>query len=292
MATFNILGCCVTRDIFSMHQNDGGHKVNQYINEFSPLFSLENGLDLDYDKYNSIDISSISSNFIKRCTYLDITKNIFNYITKKASDYLIIDPGPIRMGYIVFENGITCYAGRVSQKIINYMIEQKIFPPIYESLNFDYMSLREFEYRTIKYCNKLKTLYPTNRIILNEIQHGFLLFDRNDKKITTFKDSYELKRKNKLLSYIFEIMKRELKGCHIIYMPRNIMCDKHHYLGWAPLHFTKGYYDYGLEAINIILSSKSIAEEVDRLEKCRIKWQRLYATIFYHHLYNNFINRE
>ena len=291
MATFNMLGCCVSRDIFSMHKNDGGHQINQYVNEFSPFFSFEKGLDVDYDKYNNIDISSICSNFIKRCTYLDVTKNIFNYIKKKNSDYLIIDNGPVRVGYVVFENGVTCYAGRPSKKIIDYMIEKEIFPPIYEYLNFDYMSSREVEIRTIKYCNEIKKIYPVEKIIVNEIQHGFLLFDRNTKKVTTFSDVYELKQKNKLMSYIFEIMKRELKGCHIIHIPHNIMCDKYHYLGWAPLHFTKGYYDYGLEAINIIISSKSVDEEIEKLEKCRVKWQKLYAFIFYHHLYNNMVNK-
>ena len=291
MATFNMLGCCVSRDIFSMHKNDGGHQINQFVNEFSPFFSFENGLEIDYDKYNNVDISSISSNFVKRCTYLDITKNIFNYIKKKNSDYLIVDTGAVRTGYVVFENGITSYAGRISKKIIGYMVEQGIFPSPYEYLNFDYMSLREVEIRTIKYCNELKKMYAVEKIILNEIQHGFLLVDRKNKKITTFSDAYELKKKNRLMSYVFEIMKRELKGCHVIQMLHNVMCDKYHYLGWAPLHFTKGYYDYGLEAINIIISSKSMDEETERLEKCRLKWQKLYAFIFYNILYSNFVNK-
>lgn len=70
-----------------------------------------------------------------------------------------------------------------------------------------------------------------------------------------------------------------------------IICDKYHYLGWAPLHFTKGYYDYGLEAINIIVSSKSIDEEREKLKKCREKWEKIYALVFYKHLYSNLLNK-
>ena len=91
------------------------------------------------------------------------------------------------------------------------------------------------------------------------------------------------------MKFVFEIMKRELKGCHIIYMPHNIICDRHHYLNWAPLHFTRGYYDYALEAVNIIVSSKNRDNEFEMLEKCRLKWQRNYALFFYKYLYNNFI---
>lgn len=222
MTTFNILGCCVTRDIFSMHKNDGGYKINQYVNEFSPLFALDYGLDVDYNIYNSIDISSICSNFIKRCTYLDVTKNIFNYINKKNSDYLILDMGPIRIGYIVFENGVRCYGGGFSKKVINSMIDRKVFPPIYEYLNYNYMSLREVEERIIKYCAEIKKYYPVEKIILNELLHAFLLFDKKNKKIIPFKNSYELNQKNIFMSQVFEIMKRELNGCHIIYMPHNM----------------------------------------------------------------------
>jgi len=158
--TFNILGSCVCRDSFAFQDNDGGYKINFFVQNFSCLHALDEGLELDKTKYDSYNDSSLP-NFYKRCIYLDVTKNIFNFLTEYKSDYLIIDISNVRSPYIKFENGPMVSYGL--KPYINKMIESDILPAIEDEYTFDHMPLKEVKKRTIKYINRIKDLYKEDK---------------------------------------------------------------------------------------------------------------------------------
>ena len=90
-ATINILGTCVSRDTFSYHAQDGGYKIQKYVNEFDPFFFTGDFVKIDKAAYDAYDLSGMFSNFRKRCLYLDATKTVMDYIKEADSDYLVID---------------------------------------------------------------------------------------------------------------------------------------------------------------------------------------------------------
>ena len=47
----NILGCCVSRDIFSYQKDDGNYCISKYVNEFDMLSICDQPLDVDKQRY-------------------------------------------------------------------------------------------------------------------------------------------------------------------------------------------------------------------------------------------------
>ena len=250
--SFNILGVCVLRDVFSYHENDAGYIINQYVNEFSPLYCFEKGTYVNIDKYNQIDTTNITSNFIKRCILFNVTGGVLDYISKKKSDYLILDIALTRTQYFVLENGQYCYGAY--KKLYDLMSKNGLFPPIKEILQFNFLDKKEIRNRLKIYCNKIKKMYDVSKIILFEIRNSILLYDSKNDEVYPFNIQAIKKAnsQNELIDYCFSIVKEELQGCHIVYMPKYVLCDKYHHLNIGLLHFTKEYYDYGINAINII----------------------------------------
>ena len=105
--SFNIIGCCVCRDIFRLFPHKD-FKVDKFIQFVSPVSIID-----DTKKEDIIHIDDLKifdwSNFIKRNLCFDINRNgVERYICKEAlSDYLIIDLCELRfkLGKLIFPDG-------------------------------------------------------------------------------------------------------------------------------------------------------------------------------------------
>lgn len=279
--SFNILGICVLRDIFSHHPNDGGHKINQYVNSFAPLFSFEAGTPVDIEKYNKIDTSDIVSNFIKRCILFNINGSVFDYIEQKESNYLLMDMGLTRINYYILENGQHCFGGY--RPLYDRMANEGLIPNIVQTKAFNFLEKDKIRTRIAKYCQRIKSIYNINKIILFEIKNSTLLYDNQKNTITSFPPATINKayQQNKFIDFCFSVAKEELKGCHVVYMPKNVVCDAYHPLKKGVLHFTQEYYDYGLEAINIITQNMPKEEEEAALKRLCQDTETLYAKKYF-----------
>ena len=291
MATsFNILGICVLRDIFSHHPNDGGYKINQYVNSFPPLFIHENGISVDIDRYNKTDTSDIVSNFIKRSILFNVNRTVFDYVESKKSDYILIDMGLARVDYYILENGQYCFGGYRS--LYDRMSSKGLFPKIIQAKPFNFLSTAEIKERTIAYCKKIKSLYDINKIILFEIKNSTLLYDSKKESISSFDPAAVRKAylQNEFIEFCFSVARKELQGCHVVYMPKNVVCDAYHPLKKGLLHFTQEYYDYGLESINIITKNMPRDEEEKALNALRKDTEELYAKKYFSALEKSIIS--
>ena len=95
-AVINILGSCISRDIFSYQSNDGGYRISKYSNCYDIFNITGKPVEIDKELYYQADFKEMMCNFEKRCLYLDLTKNTLNYIREEKSDYLILDPAMCR----------------------------------------------------------------------------------------------------------------------------------------------------------------------------------------------------
>ena len=277
-ATVNILGTCISRDTFSMHPDDGGYKVQKYVNECDPFYFVCKGMDIDKEKYDAFDVSKFKfSNFRKRCMYLDATKTVMDYIKEADSDFLVIDTALFRISSMRWGDTTVCVSNNRAPffealrkaGIIKEKLEEKLKVP---EEDFDEM-LEDFAQEVLK-------VYKPEQIILIEVRGVFVNTD--GEKTEAFGNLDNIYSKNIRVNAAFEVMKKKLAGCHIIPALDALLADKNHWLGRAPMHYTKELYDYQYECINVINEKLPREEEEKRIEELR----RRYTNIYYEKYYN------
>ena len=281
--SINILGVCVCRDIFGLHDDNGGYDIKRYSSAFAPLFSTRDPTYIDEIEYDKCvaNISDISR-YIKRCVKNDLLRKSINFIVEEISDYLLIDVALLRTNYIELENGELYYGTYL--KIFETLHKHGLLPPIKQIKPFDRFTDEELRSRLKLYIDRILEIYPVDRIILVEVKNVYKKVDYSKQLITQFINNDIPLRQDPFLKKCFEIVKDLLKGCHVIYMPDNVLGDEHHHLKVGFMHYTQEYYDYALKAIDLICSEKySMDEEVKMLEslrcECSEQYMNLYKTI-------------
>ena len=279
MTSFNILGVCTTRDIFAETEGEKKYQIKKYTLGFSPLFAFEEGLKIDKEAFDSVEFNIAP--FRRRASYLEFTHSVFDFITQEQSDYLIVDMAVLRSPYFLTEDGHYFSYGKLRRKFYDVLIEKLNYPAVKEEgIPCDFLPKDEVEKRLKAYAAKLLTLYRPDQIILCEHRHSRL--NVNGNTVRPFKNFDEKwGRRIEFVDFCFGIMKNELKGCHVINYLDNAIADLKHRLGISPLHFTKHYYSYCLECIELILKKLPAEEEAVQLKKIRRKWNRLYAVSYF-----------
>lgn len=279
MTSFNILGVCATRDIFTETEGEKKYQVKKYTLGFSPLFAFEEGLKIDKEAFDSVEFDI--SPFNRRTSYLEFTHSVFDFVTEEASDYLIVDFCMLRNFYFLTEDGHYFIYAKSRLRFYNELVKKLNYPAVKEeSVPCDFLPRDEVEKRLKAYAARLLTLYRPDQIILCEHQHSRLSVNGN--RVRPFRNFDEKwGRRTEFVNFCFGIMKNELKGCHVINYLDNAVADLKHRLGISPLHFTKHYYNYCLECIELILKKLPAEEEAVRLRKIRRKWNRLCAVTYF-----------
>ena len=284
-ATVNILGTCVSRDSFSMHDNDGGYSILRYVNEFDPFYFTAKGIEIDKQGYDSYDVSSYIKNFRKRCMYLDATKTVMNYIKEADSDYLMIDAAAFRMPSLLVGN--TCISdSRNRAKFFGELKEKGI---IKETVRKEYrVPLEEFDERLDDFAGEVLSVYPPERIILLELRPTYLHSD--GKKLTVFGGLDKVKEKSERCAKGFEVMRRKLAGCHVIPMPDAAVGDTNHWLGAAILHFTREFYDYVCKCVDVIVKKMPLAEEEMQIRDLHRQYTEYYYQTYFRKIEYSYAN--
>lgn len=91
MTSFNILGCCVSRDIVTPLIEKGGFQVLNYCAFASPMsmFSDKGEYEVTLNDLKAKDY--IPPDFGLRCAAVDISKKTFEFTFSKKADYIIVD---------------------------------------------------------------------------------------------------------------------------------------------------------------------------------------------------------
>lgn len=69
--TLDILGCCVLRDTFSLHEGDGGYVIKKYVQIPSPVSVVTKSPRYQIGEEIKSDLFEGKANFIKNVKYLN-----------------------------------------------------------------------------------------------------------------------------------------------------------------------------------------------------------------------------
>ncbi len=279
MISFNLIGNCVSRDMITP-LIERGVQVLQYSGFVSPvsMFSEKGDCHIELDDMKDY----AGTNFYKRSLCFDINKYSFNYIIAKKSDYLLVDILAARLDMLRKGNHFVTitYPVVINRDRLN------------KDCGFDkYERIRPFDIDDDEWnrcVDRLSELilnnYAPSQIILHKYYNAEKYVDGS--KICFFepKAREEYVRQNELIKKLDVRLESNLKGCHVIESPEFVLADKSNVRGLHPLHYFNDYYQYGSEALDIIMKKLPDNEERIKLEDLRQQYQEKFKII------NNFLD--
>lgn len=265
----SIWGCCIERDIFGLTENTE-FKVDKYISFSSPLSFTEKPIE-ELQIINRNDMK-LRNNFSKRSMEFDIKKNAREYFFDSDAEWCLVDVADIRLDVLCsIINGID-YIVMTKVASYNQDIKNKIMYSLNNKANLVIKSPIDFEEEKLKrsiidFSHILKQKYPTDRIIVNKVKL-VKYYKTKEKILTQYGKSWKIETCNKLLDKATKWLIDAIPGCYIIEQPDNVIGDELHTWGPHPLHYVEDYYQYGKEAIKVIVSDASCKEYIlDDLKK-------------------------
>ena len=251
--SLNLFGCCVLRDIFGLHENDGGYQIKRYVQLANPI-SVVTGSPLIREIDTDDEVFGDISEFWKRCQVLELKKQIPEYLMEEEADYLIFDAAEFRRKLLYFPENQGWFSENYTLgELFGRYIQSGVISDEYDVLDPLDIDDRMINRYLCKFCDLLDTMYDRNRMILFEIKAGIPHLDTENTEESVAAESATFEIFNKRIDYAFEYIKKNMKGIHIVEFPDNVMLDYKHKWGRNLLHYEKWYYDYALEAVDKII---------------------------------------
>ena len=268
MASFNIYGCCICRDLFGFAPYNT-HEVIHFMQSSSPITNFVYP-DKPSTPMTEEDLKDVPSpNFRKRCIMNDYNKTLLDCFVEK-SDFFITDLIDIVNTNLAKETD--------SEGNEHYFTHSKWFRDAYASglKNF-------FENKTVTPLHRLRIIeevgleivieryihwltvekqYNENQVILIENRRTPFYFDGKEMRLF---EPFLRDKSNKLLEKACRIFKEKCPGCHVIKMPNSVYSVMNHPWGLTDLHFCYEYYEYLYKCIDLIASNQDCKNELDDL---------------------------
>lgn len=258
----SIYGCCVSRDGFSQHEDDGGYVIDKYIQAVSPFLALKSKKEEDEAFADTVNRLDGLSNFYKKMLRLEHSGKIFDYLKESKSDWLILDNGPFRYELYApdashLDDGMTnsileILKSKFSQQIQGTELEALVNRSKTDPLTWDDTAFTEY---TRTFLKTLLRQYRQKKIILVRVENVFFHISQ-DQIIPTSVHLEANKKENARMKKAWEIMRAMLPKAHVIDLPVTVAGNLQHKWGISGLHYVDGYYDYFLKAIDIITQER------------------------------------
>lgn len=241
----SIFGSCVTRDVFRIFpQND--IEIDSYIARQNIASAVSSPLPIDKNSIN------LSSSFQKEVVWLDFNKKTFDVLSADKSDWLIIDLIDERLSLLNIEG---TYITKSNEAVNGGVIpdNSKDCP-----LRFDGRDYYRGDICIRKsinlFCEKIKNIYPQNRIIIHKAKCVDHYKDKNGKLCKYDDEKISLANTiNSLLDYMYDILFHNLSGCHIVDCMEGAYGSETHLWGLSIIHYEDIYYKKILEKLKDIL---------------------------------------
>lgn len=254
MATFNIYGCCVSRDIFGFEENNT-HEVKHFLQATSQIVDFIFPT-LPKKKMTMEDMEGIElNNFKKRCIIKDYNKELFDYFEEKADFFIIdlIDIANTDIKKVIFEDGSEHYftnsgwfRDAYRKGLSNFFGKNKI-----EDINrLQVLDKVGIDAILDGLINWLKGLgYTEEQIIVNEVKRARYYTDGNI--VAPFRLDIQ-EHVNSIMDKIHYRFKQKCPKCHIIKMPFGTYSDERHPWKLTDLHYVQDHYNYLYKCVDII----------------------------------------
>ncbi len=254
MLEINLLGCCVSRDVFS-YDNEKRYSIKHFMQGSSPISMLYSSK--PYQSFRLEDIN-IGSPWEKRCFLAELNSSFLDAIKEwDRGDWFIFDSCELRYPLYMSEHPDGKYylsSSFILDKNLDLLESEKFSGDKFESYKLSDFSDTEIQNIAKDMADFLKTIADEDRIIINEI---YLVKEYLAKigTISSMDDNFYIRTGvNTQLKYFTEEIIKFLPKAHIIRFPENVLCDESNKWGLSPLHFFDDYYKYVYNAINIITS--------------------------------------
>lgn len=272
--TFNIYGCCVSREpIEALMRKRDDVSVNQYVAFINPiaLCSEKNTRKINIDELNDIQ----TSNFRKRNLCLDINGSAFDYLFAKESDYIVIDTWDFRQPMIEKDG---CYITIDPTTIKrNEQLNEKFGWSDHNHIFHYQITDAQYDAAIDELCGRVLQHYKPEQIILMDSYGVQNYFDEKKHTINFYKqiDLDALEKVNARAKANFERLYKNFGNCHIIEFPKNNKVYGASDAKWGImfLHYWNLYYDYAADAINIAVMGLSKNEESERMDELKSKYE-------------------
>lgn len=259
MISFNVLGCCVSRDILTPLVEEGGYQVLNYCAFASPIsiFAENGGYEVTLDDLKEKNYTP--PNFGLRCAAVDISKKTFDFTFSKKSDYIVVDILDARTPMIRKGNHIVTLTPGFNRNRAKFNGDYGF--DTYEDLSPYDISIEEWFKATDKLCAQLLKHCTPSQIILHKFYGSEKIADPAGIKYFRQSTKEDIRQYNLLCEQLYARMEARLAGCHVIEFPVNSVASEKHWLGLHPLHFHKIYYEYGAKAVKTITRNLPDAQE-------------------------------
>ncbi len=263
---FDILGVCVSRDVFGL-ANGNEYAVGKYTRLSIPYFSdME---EVDPECWITMDEVSGERNFHKRLKLDCLNMRYAEDLNSSGSDWLLLDVRTLTFGYFETKFGgkTHYYIGeKITEDEIRTATRKKGFEP--ESIRFlDTDDVPGIDGMIDRFCEFIKGRYWSNIIIL-EMKDALWHVDKEGK--TGFLHDFPVDRRRRITGKYTEILRKKL-GCRCIPMPSDVICDYLHLWGMSKGHFVQEYYDYAYRCVDAIVKGADDLDlrlETEFLEAC------------------------
>lgn len=267
MITFNLLGCCVSRDVFTFDE-DERYKVLNFLQGSSPISMLTSCKPPDL--FTVEDIPN-GSPWEKRCFLQELNSGFADEMRTWKSDWLLFDAIEIRYPMKQYDTKQGKYF--ITMSFIFDKNADIIKNPKLSNIQPTVLSIKKVDAKSIKKLAKkmatfLTSIMPEERIIINEA-YIVSQYISKEKNLLPFENNYFVQANvNEEIKIFTDAIIKCLPKATVIKFPKHVLGDETNKWGLSPLHYTKEYYNYVLKAINLIVSdikAKKIKKSLKKL---------------------------
>ncbi len=270
-AKIDIWGCCTSRDIFGIVDNENLN-VGKYFQV--PTWTQFDRSDVMMaDRIELEELDQREGTFKTRMTKAELNREAIEGLEQSGSDWIVLDLRYFTYKYYQAEfGGSTHYYldFRVHADELRRSVSKKGLE--IDRLNATLIDEEDVDFRLDDLCGFLERRYGKN-IIIVQIKEASAM-------VTKDGDIVPLKIENQDRSLLMEddLFCRlvDRLGCYYVKCPDNVMSDYYHKWGGrgngVPVHYLYEYYDYANKCIEIITSG-----DKDWIRKCDMLYVELSA---------------
>lgn len=226
----NIIGSCVTRDVFECVKNN--FKLKNYFARTSFISLMSPPLNVTETQL------SLNSNFQKQSVLADLNKNIWDKLSIASSeDYIIIDLIDERFNLYQIND---TYFTRSNELVSSGFLESLSEVNELNRLSDEVTTL--WYEKTKNFFDKLLTIYTEDKVIIHKTKWQTQYLDKF-RNIKTFQELKGINNKNIMLEKYYAFIQAAYPSILFIDMTQDeYLSDENHTWGLAPYHFEKKYY--------------------------------------------------
>ncbi len=264
MASFNIYGCCICRDLFGFVPYNT-HEVVHFLQSSSQisnfLFPTKPKKELTFEDFENIELP----NFQKKCIIHDYNKTLLNYYTEKT-DFIIVDLTNIANTNLVKEISEDGYEHYFTHSAWFNNAYRKGLDSFFTNSRFEIINRVDLlnKYgsdiildRLIKWL-KEKLHYKEEQIIL--IENNRTPYYTHEGKMYYF-PSGTREEVNGILAELYKSFKEKCVNCHVIKLPIVAYADTDHPWSLTDQHFCHEFYEYLYQCVDAVAEDPIFCDE-------------------------------